>query len=83
MRPKQKGRLKVSGQLWLATWNMSYLNPTQLQFLDLLGHDIVFLTEVHNTAVPLADYGGVHRLLPSGTPPAGQTRQLSMAPLEN
>ena len=57
-RLKPERRLQAHQMLRLAAWNMSYLSKTQLQFLDLLGHDVVFLSEVHDTAVLLADYGG-------------------------
>ena len=67
-KAKPTRRLPAHKQLHLAAWNMSYLSKIQVQFLDLLGHDIVFLSEVHDSAMLLADYGGVHRLLPSGTP---------------
>jgi hypothetical protein len=66
---RKKGRLARRDQLRIATYNMSSISKLQIQMLDVLGHDAVFLPEVWDSAEPLGDYGGHKRLLmtrPSG-----------------
>jgi hypothetical protein len=48
---------------------MTSVSKLQLQILDVLGHDAVFLPEVWDSTTSLGDYGGHKRLLttrPSG-----------------
>ena len=62
-RAGRVNKYSTGSKLRLATFNMSHVSKMQIQYLDMLGYDVVFLPEVHGSAVPLQDYGGRNRLL--------------------
>ena len=64
----KKQPLKEGSLMTIATWNMARISKMQLQLLDVLGYDVVFLSEVWDTAADLVDYGGTNRLITGPRP---------------
>ena len=71
---KPRRPIDMHERLSLVTWNMAQPSKTQIQLLDLLGHDIVFLPEIWSKGQELQGYMGPNRLLattPRAADPAG------------
>ena len=49
-RPRPKGRLRQSDRFKVVTYNMAAPSKMQLQLLDTLGYDCIFLPEVWDKA---------------------------------
>ena len=64
------GRSLDAGDLRVAGWNAQRMSKTQIQFVDTLGYDVVFLLETHDSLNGMQDYGGKNRLLTAGQPPS-------------
>eukprot|EP01048_Picozoa_sp_COSAG05_P008400 COSAG05_NODE_638_length_8163_cov_16.318452_7_plen_207_part_00 len=62
-RPRPKGRLRQSDRFKVVTYNMAAPSKMQLQLLDTLGYDCIFLPEVWDKAYKYMDYGGPKRFL--------------------
>ena len=62
-KPRPKGRLRRSDRFKVATYNMAAPSKMQLQLLDTLGYDCIFLPEVWDKAYTYMDYGGPKRFL--------------------
>ena len=55
------------GEITIAGWNAQRMSKTQIQFVDTLGYDVVFLLETHDSLNGMQDYGGENRLLTADT----------------
>ena len=69
-RTDKRPTIRAGDEFHVAAWNAQRMSKTQIQFVDSLNYDVVFLLETHDSLNGLQDYGGKNRLLTAGNPPS-------------